>query len=70
MKHFLEMNQILTAEEILDATPPVSIRVEVNGKADAVSKKPQFLQYFSNKSHKDTHHTCHHPGGKCEEEVI
>jgi hypothetical protein len=69
-KHFLEMVETLTREEMNDGIQPVSIRIEVNGKADAVSKKPSFIQYFANRNHRDTHHICPHPGGSCEEEEI
>ena len=70
-KHFLKMKEIMSAEDILNAKPATIIQVEVNGKADAVSKKPQFLQFFSGKQHKDTHHICHHKTGvPCEIEEI
>ena len=70
MKNFLEMKELLTEEEEGQGIQPVFIRVEVNGKADAISKKPQFIQYFAGKSHRDTHHVCPHPHGKCTEEEI
>lgn len=70
MKNFLEMKEVQSDQDILDAIQPVFIRVEVNGKADAASKRPQFLKYFVGREHRDTHHICLHPNGKCEEEEI
>lgn len=69
-KYFLEMIEEQTEDEMRNGIQPIFIRVEVNGKADATSKKPQFLQYFAGKSHRDTMHTCPHPNGSCDEEEI
>ena len=69
-KHYLEMKELQSDQDILDAIPPVFIRVVVNGKADAIAKRPLFLQHFAALDHRDTHHTCNHPGNSCSEEEI
>lgn len=69
-KHFLEMKEILTAQEDLDGIQPVFIRIAVTGKADAVSKKVKYTSEFAGKSHRDTHHICNHPNGTCSAEDI
>jgi len=70
IKHFLEMKEILTEEEEDDGIQPVFVRVVVNGKADAVSKKDNYKVEFAGRSHRDTHHVCNHPNGKCSAEEI
>lgn len=72
MKHFLEMKQTLTGEEIREATLPFFIRIGVTGKGDAISKKAQLAHLFAGKPRKDFHHVCHHPDNHppCEREEI
>lgn len=70
MKNFLEMKEILTDEDELNGIQSVFIRVEVNGRADAISKKSRFTSEFVGKSHRDTHHICNHPGQSCSSEDI
>lgn len=69
-KLFLEMKEELTEEEVVDGIQSVFIRVEVANKAAAIAHKPNFMQHFAGKSHKDTFHTCNHPNASCAEEEI
>jgi hypothetical protein len=70
IKNYLEMKETLSQDDEFNCVVPVLIRVEVNDKAGAINKKPQFLQYFAGKSYKAKYQIVRHPGGSCSEEEI
>ena len=65
---YLEMNESLPLGSTIQ---PLTIRIEVTDKNDALAKLPTFEPFFAGKYYTKKVHYCNHDtGGVCTEEIL
>ena len=70
MKTYLEINEVLTMEE-LRTKQPLQVRVETADRDDALTKLPSLELFFTGRTYVKKIHYCNHEtGGPCTEEIL
>lgn len=62
---YLEIDQILTEEEMDQAIQAQSVHIKVLDKADAIAKLPIYEPAFTGLTYTKRVHYCNHPDGSC-----